>query len=63
MVKKTAKTEDGEKENKPAESRIEETLREIKTKFGDDAIMKLGEKPRVDVNAISTGSILSLIHI
>ncbi len=57
MVKKTAKTEDGEKENKPAESRIEETLREIKTKFGDDAIMKLGEKPRVDVNAISTGSI------
>ncbi len=36
---------------------IEETLREIKTKFGEDSIMKLGEKPRVDVNAISTGSI------
>ncbi len=29
----------------------------IKTKFGDDAIMILGEKPKVDVNAISTGSI------
>jgi len=36
---------------------IENTLREIKTKFGEDAIMMLGEKPHVDVNAISTGSI------
>jgi len=38
-------------------SKIEDTLKEIRTKFGDEAIMKLGEKPRVDVNAISTGSI------
>ena len=36
---------------------IDSTLDEIRTKFGDDSIMKLGEKPRVDVNAISTGSI------
>lgn len=36
---------------------IEDTLNAIKTKFGDDSIMKLGDKPRVDVNAISTGSI------
>lgn len=36
---------------------IEDTLQAIKTKFGDDAIMKLGEKPKVNVNAISTGSI------
>ncbi|TSC61864.1 MAG: recombination protein RecA [Parcubacteria group bacterium Greene0416_14] len=36
---------------------IEETIKAIKTKFGEDAIMKLGEKPRVDVGAISTGSI------
>lgn len=36
---------------------IDDTLREIKTKFGDDAIMMLGEKPHVDVNAIPTGSI------
>jgi recombination protein RecA len=41
----------------PAEKNIEETLRQIKTKFGDDSIMKLGDKPKVDVNAISTGSI------
>jgi recombination protein RecA len=36
---------------------LEHTLASIKTKFGDDAIMKLGEKPRVDINAIPTGSI------
>jgi len=36
---------------------IEATLREIKAKFGEDSIMKLGEAPKVDVNAISTGSI------
>ena len=36
---------------------VEETIRAIKAKFGEDAIMKLGEKPRVDVGAISTGSI------
>lgn len=36
---------------------IEETIREIKTKFGEDAIMKLGEKPKVNIDAIPTGSI------
>ncbi len=36
---------------------IEATLREIKAKFGEDSIMKLGEAPKVDINAISTGSI------
>lgn len=36
---------------------IEDTLRAIKTKFGEEAIMKLGDKPRVDVEAISTGSV------
>ena len=36
---------------------IDDTLDAIKTKFGDEAIMKLGDKPRVHVNAISTGSI------
>src|SRR5437762_13517056 len=36
---------------------VENTLREIRTKFGDDSIMMLGDKPHVDVNAIPTGSI------
>lgn len=36
---------------------ISDTLREIQAKFGEDAIMKLGDKPRVDIDSISTGSI------
>ncbi len=36
---------------------IAETLRSIKTKFGDDSIMTLGNTRKVDVDAISTGSI------
>jgi len=36
---------------------IKNTLDEIKTKFGEEAIMKLGERPKVNVGAIPTGSI------
>ncbi|KKU49579.1 MAG: Protein RecA [Parcubacteria group bacterium GW2011_GWB1_49_7] len=36
---------------------IDSTLDAIRTKFGEDSIMKLGDKPRVGVDAISTGSI------
>lgn len=36
---------------------IERALAQIKTKFGDEAIMKLGDTPKVDVDAIPTGSI------
>ncbi len=36
---------------------ITSTLDAIRMKFGDESIMKLGEKPRVNVNAIPTGSI------
>lgn len=53
MKKKEKKEEKGE----VGKVNIDDTLRDIKTKFGDDAIMMLGEKPHVDVNAISTGSI------
>jgi len=45
------------KEEKKNGGDIEATLNEIKSKFGNDAIMTLGEKPHVDVDAISTGSI------
>ncbi len=47
------------KEKIPKESglNIDDTLEQIRTKFGDEAIMKLGEKPHVDINAVSTGSI------
>jgi recombination protein RecA len=36
---------------------IDSTLDAIRTKFGEDSIMKLGDKPRVGVDAIPTGSI------
>ena len=36
---------------------IERAISDIKTKFGDDSIMMLGAQPKVDVNAIPTGSI------
>jgi recombination protein RecA len=38
-------------------SSIKDTLAEIKTKFGEDSIMKLGDKAKVNVNVIPTGSI------
>jgi recombination protein RecA len=38
-------------------SSIDDTIKEIKTKFGEESIMKLGDKPKVDVEAIPTGSI------
>ncbi len=36
---------------------IAETLRSIKTKFGDEAIMTLGETKKVNIDVIPTGSI------
>lgn len=45
------------KEAKVVGANIEDTISQIKTKFGDDSIMKLGDKARVDVNSIPTGSI------
>jgi len=36
---------------------IDRALNEIRTKFGDEAIMKLGDTPKVDIDAIPTGSI------
>lgn len=45
------------KEPKGTSTGVEDAINEIKTKFGDDAIMKLGDKPKVDIDAIPTGSI------
>ncbi len=45
------------KDKKEIGAGIEETIREIKTKFGEEAIMKLGDRPKVDVDAIPTGSL------
>ncbi len=49
------KSEPSKKEVKLEE--VQKTLDEIQTKFGEDAIMKMGDIGKVDVDAISTGSI------
>src|SRR3989344_4584024 len=52
-----------QKEKKPEKTiskdstAIDAAIREIKTKFGDEAIMKLGDTPKVGVDAIPSGSI------
>ncbi len=46
-----------EKEPKTRGGEIDDALAQIRTKFGDESIMKLGDKPKVNVNAIPTGSI------
>jgi recombination protein RecA len=51
------KAKSSEKKEKVSGMNIDSTLESIRTKFGEDAIMKLGDKPRVGVDAISTGSI------
>ena len=57
MAKKIEKAAVKEKETDRVRPNIEDTIDAIKTKFGDDAIMKLGDKPRVNVDVIPTGSI------
>ena len=45
------------KEAKTTDSSIEDTIKSIQTKFGEGAIMKLGDAPKVDLSVIPTGSI------
>lgn len=59
-TKTLVKTVRADEAGKPAagtDKDIERALSDIKTKFGDEAIMKLGDQPKVDVNAIPTGSV------
>jgi recombination protein RecA len=63
MIKKekVKKNSDGMKLNNESKSTkqaaLESTLNEIKTKFGNESIMKLGETAKVNVDSVSTGSI------
>ncbi len=50
------KKDTGDKKDKSKDP-LESTIEEIKTKFGEEAIMKLGDRPKLDVNVVSTGSI------
>ncbi len=44
-------------EKKQTNTGLENTIASIKTKFGEGAIMKLGDRPKVNIDAIPTGSI------
>lgn len=52
-----AVTKKAPKEPKVHGSNIEDTIKAIQAKFGEGAIMKLGDKPKVGVDTIPTGSI------
>ena len=56
MATKQKKSEE-KNDDKTKEDILESTIKDIQSKFGEGAIMKLGEAPRVDVEAIPTGSI------
>ncbi|MCA9366474.1 recombinase RecA, partial [Candidatus Kaiserbacteria bacterium] len=56
-TKKVAKIKDENPSSGQDTNQVLETLRAIKTKFGDEAIMTLGETQKVDVASIPSGSI------
>lgn len=56
-TKQTKPAETAEVKEKGGAPDITETLRSLRTKFGDEAIMTLDQTKKVNVDAISTGSI------
>lgn len=46
-----------QKASKESGASIAETIRAIQSKFGDESIMKLGDKPKVGIDSIGTGSL------
>jgi recombination protein RecA len=53
-----ADTEETKKKNPiKQDTGIRDAMDAIRAKFGEDSIMKLGEKPKVNINAIPTGSL------
>jgi recombination protein RecA len=56
-TKKVAPRVDAESKEPKGINDIAETLRSIKTKFGDEAIMTLDETKKVDIASVSSGSI------
>ncbi len=46
-----------EKPQKLSGGEISDTIRAIQAKFGDESIMKLGDRPKVGVDAVPTGSL------
>jgi recombination protein RecA len=46
-----------QKASKESGASIAETIRAIQSKFGDESIMKLGDKPKVGIDSVGTGSL------
>lgn len=57
MAKKDKPKKVVPQDTKEGRESVDDAIRIIKTKFGDDSIMMLGERPKVDVDAIPTGSL------
>ncbi|PIR46649.1 MAG: recombinase RecA [Candidatus Vogelbacteria bacterium CG10_big_fil_rev_8_21_14_0_10_45_14] len=57
MAKKSKSDATEEKTGDGSSKNVEAALRAIESKFGEGSIMKLGDRPKVGVGAISTGSI------
>jgi recombination protein RecA len=58
--KKEATPKAVEKDTKKLDAKmagVQEAMKAIQTKYGEGAIMKLGSQPRVEIGAISTGSL------
>lgn len=53
----TSKKTSSDPELQPENNNIDATLKDIRSRFGEEAIMMLGEKPKVNVDAIPTGSL------
>ncbi|MEX2052147.1 MAG: recombinase RecA [Candidatus Paceibacterota bacterium] len=59
MIKKTKKEDprQGGGGKATGVNTLDDTLKSLQTKFGEGAIMKFGNSPKVDINVIPTGSI------
>ncbi len=57
MAKKSEKKEEKDTEGGKMSGSVAHAIKEIQNKFGEGSIMKLGEKPKVGIDAIPTGSI------
>jgi len=56
-AKKTISKKSPSKDVEAKNKKIEETLASIKTKFGDEAMIKLTDQPKTNIKAIPTGSL------
>ncbi len=59
LQEETVEAIDNDKKSsaKKQDTGIKDAMDAIRAKFGEDSIMKLGEKPKVNINAIPTGSL------